>query len=164
MVKNFLVFLFLFLSVHFFAQEANYGNIISTLKVQYPEIDFNEKLVSVIVWNSKDVQSREMNKEMYRVWQIYQEAKLTGGHKGVIFISISSDLEETPYTIARNKDLNKYSFSICDFKSFHKGGKLAQMGFSKPNSNVVYDSNGKLIFSNLATEDIFKSFNHLITR
>ena len=47
---------------------------------------------------------------------------------------------------------------------YNLNSKLSQMKLNKNMTNVVFDSNGNLIYTNLQTEAIFKSFNTLITR
>lgn len=155
---------FLLLSFAIHSQTFDYTAVRKVISETYPEIDFSNKLLAISVWNSNDKLSRDMNAEFYRTYHMYQNAKLSGGFKGVVFISISNDTDEMNFKIAEKKDALNFQFTLCDFRSYNLNGKLSKMGFTKNTSNVVFDSNGKLIHTNLQTEVIFKSFNTLITR
>ena len=105
-----------------------------------------------------------MNKEMIRVCEIYKSAKLKDGIKGIVFVSISSDDNEMQYAICMKKDNNNYQYSICDFKSFSNNSKLFKMEVDQSIKNLTFNNNGVLIYQNLETDHIFKSFNTLLTR
>lgn len=157
-----ILFFFTFLKVN--GQNNNYASIQKEITSTFPEINFSNKLLVLSIWNSNDLNSREMNKEIQRVYTIYQGAKLKDGLKGVVFVSISSDNNELQYSICRNKDLNTYNYSICDFKGYDKNSKLFNMSLDNNIKNIVYNSKGILVYQNLETDKIFKSFNSLLTR
>lgn len=148
-----------------YSQTADYFTIKNSISKTYPEIDFNNKLLAISVWNSSDIVSRELNKEFHKTWFTYQEAKLKGGLKGVIFISICSDEDELNFRISEKKDaISSYPYTICDFQSYKQKGKLATMKLDSSIKNIVFDINGNLIYQNLEMSTVFKSFNNLITR
>ena len=147
-----------------YSQTVDYFTIKNVISKVYPEINFNNKLLAISVWSSSDIVSRELNKEFHKTWFTYQEAKLKGGLKGVIFISICSDEDELNFRIAEKKDAISYSYTICDFQSYKQKGKLATMKLDSSVKNLVFDFNGNLIYQNLEMSTVFKSFNNLITR
>ena len=163
-MKKLVLLPLLFLSFVMHSQTIDYTAIRKVISETYPEIDFSNKLLAISVWNSTDKTSREMNAELHKTYTVYKDAKLSGGLKGVVLISISSDTDEMNFKIAEKKDALHFPFTLCDFKSYNLNSKLSQMKLNKNITNVVFDSNGNLIYTNLQTEGIFKSFNTLITR
>ena len=163
-MKKLVLLPLLFLSFVMHSQTIDYTAIRKVISETYPEIDFSNKLLAISVWNSTDKTSRDMNAELIKTYTVYKDAKLSGGLKGVVLISISSDTDEMNFKIAEKKDALHFPFTLCDFKSYNLNSKLSQMKLNKNMTNVVFDSNGNLIYTNLQTEAIFKSFNTLITR
>lgn len=163
-MKKIILIPFLLLSFVIYSQTFDYTAIRKVISETYPEIDFSNKLLAISIWNSTDRMSREMNAELHRTYTVYKDAKLSGGLKGVVFISISNDTDEMNFKITEKKDALNFPFTLCDFQSYSLNGKLSKMKCNKNITNVVFDSNGKLIYTNLQTEAIFKSFNTLITR
>lgn len=164
LMKKLILIPFLLLSFVMQSQTFDYIAIRKVISETYPEIDFSNKLLAISVWNSTDKMSRDMNAELHRTYTVYKDAKLSGGLKGIVFISISNDTDEMNFKIAEKKDALHFPFTVCDFQSYSLHGKLSQMKFNKNITNVVFDSHGNLIYTNLQTEAIFKSFNALITR
>lgn len=163
-MKSFLITIILFIGVSVKSQEISALTIKKVITESFPEIDFSNKLLAICVWNSQDASSREQNKEFNRTWETYKHARLKGGLKGVVFISISSDDNKMNLDIATQKDGLTNEYSICDFKGYETKGKLNSMDLKSNTKNIVFDNNGELIYNNLSTETIFKSFNSLITR
>lgn len=164
MYKIFLISLFVALFSIIRAQTINYSSIQKEINSTFPEIDFSNKLLVVSIWNSADITSREMNKEINRTFEMYKGAKFTNGLNGIVYISISSDNNEMQYSICMKKDSNAYQYTICDFKSFLQNSKLFNMELDPSIKNLTFNTNGLLIYQNLATNQIFKSFNALLTR
>lgn len=164
MYKIFLISLFVALFSIIRAQTINYSSIQKEINSTFPEIDFSNKLLVVSIWNSADITSREMNKEINRTFEMYKGAKFTNGLNGIVYISISSDNNEMQYSICMKKDSNAYQYTICDFKSFLQNSKLFNMELNPSIKNLTFNTNGLLIYQNLATNQIFKSFNALLTR
>lgn len=164
MYKIFLISLFVALFSIIRAQTINYSSIQKEINSTFPEIDFSNKLLVVSIWNSADITSREMNKEINRTYEMYKGAKFTNGLNGIVYISISSDNNEMQYSICMKKDSNAYQYTICDFKSFLQNSKLFNMELDPSIKNLTFNANGLLIYQNLTTNQIFKSFNALLTR
>jgi len=152
------------LSCQLSSQNLNYNMISNELKSSYPEIDFSNKLLVISHWNSTDPVLRENIKEFHRVCKIYEGAKLKGGLKGIVFVSISSDTEEIPYYICLKKDGINTRFLMCDFKAFSSNSELYKLGFSSEVKNVIFDYNGILLNKNIETNQIYSTFNALLTR
>lgn len=158
---------FILLSLFVFsakAQEINYFSIKKVITETFPDIDFNNKLLAVCVWNSQNALSREQNKEFNRTYNVYKGARLKGGLKGVVFVSVSSDDNKTNFDIAIQKDGLTYDYTLCDFKGYELNSKLNNMILNTSLNNMVFDTYGALILNNLSTETIYTSFNNLITR
>jgi hypothetical protein len=163
-MKQLVLISFLLLSLILRSQTFDYPAIRQVIEETYPEVDFSNKLLAISVWNSTDKTSRDLNTEFHRTHMVYKDAKLSGGLKGIVFISISNDSDEMNFKIAEKKDALNFPYTLCDFQSYGLRSKLSQMKLDKNISNVVFDSNGNLIYTNLQTTAIFKSFNTLITR
>lgn len=146
------------------SQNVSYSNIKKVVLETYPDIDMTNKLLAISIWNSQDVLSREDNKEFKRTCFVYEGAKLKGGLKGVVFISISSDVIKSNADIAITKDGLLENYVICDYKAFDSTGKLNKMGLNSSIKNIVFDTHGNQLFENIDNQQIFKSFNNLITR
>lgn len=164
MYKVLIICLFTVFSSSIKAQIINYESIQKEIKTTFPEIDFSNKLLVVSIWNLEDITSREMNKEINRTYELYKAAKFKDGLKGIVYISISSDNNEMQYSICMKKDSNVYQYTICDFKSFSQHSKLNNMELNPSLKNLTFNANGILIYQNLQTDQIFKSFNALLTR
>jgi len=139
------------------AQDANiYENVKSLLISQHPELDFKDKLLAIQFWSQGNQASRDCNIQFEKVYTTYYMAKLRGGTKGVITVLIDTEDTSTSAQISFGKDGIKNCLSL-------KLSELNSTNFSDP-SNFVFDSNGKLIYSNLKSDSIFPSFQALITR
>lgn len=127
-----------------------------------PTVDFNDKLVFISVWKSTDAESREINKEAYRVYKIYERAKLKDGEKGTVFISLNLDSDEQVRTFAIGKDSIEPSVVYTDANLI----EFVQSIFnsSNPKNNIVLNKNGTVQYFNISKDQIFPSLRNLITR
>ncbi len=127
-----------------------------------PAVDFNDKLVFISVWKSTDAESREINKEAYRVYKIYERAKLKDGEKGTVFISLNLDSDEQVRTFAIGKDSIDSSVVYADANLI----ECIQSAFnsSNPKNNIVLNKNGSVQYFNISKDQIFPSLRNLITR
>lgn len=164
MQKIIISFILIMSSFMLSSQNLNYNMINHELKSSYPEIDFSNKLLVISLWNSVDAASRDNHKEFNRICKIYEGAKLKGGLKGIVFASISSDIEDIPYNICLKKDSINTPYLICDFKAFASNSKLSKLGFTNVIKNVIFDYNGVLLNKNIETNQIYATFNSLLTR
>lgn len=127
-----------------------------------PAVDFNDKLVFISVWKSTDAESREINKEAYRVYKIYERAKLKDGEKGTVFISLNLDSDEQVRTFAIGKDSIDSSVVYADANLI----ECIQSAFnsSNPKNNIVLNKIGSVQYFNISKDQIFPSLRNLITR
>lgn len=151
-------FILAFVFAGFFASSQNpsYNQLVSIISQNLPNVDVSNKILSFVSWSAADATSRDVNKEFDRVGKIYQLAKLTNGSKGTIVVSCSIDNTSTA-TIAFNKDGINFALKInkADF---------AFLSNVTSNHNVVYDNTGAKIFEDLNQQQVFSSYNSLITR
>lgn len=138
------------------AQNPTYSQLVSVISAKLPGADVSNKIISFVSWSATNTQSREVNKEFNRVGAIYQGAKLRNGSKGTIVISCNVDDPSTA-TIAANKDGITFSTKI-------NRSEFNFLTAIPANANVVYDNTGAKVYENLTQQNVFISYNQLITR
>ena len=145
------IVLFTAFSAFLNAQSDAFLKLKNSIKESHPEINLENKLIAVNVWSANDQESREANKQFNRVYSIYEFAKLKGGLKGLVCITVNKDGDAT--SIILNKD---------------GATKLIQVNAveisSNTNSNFVFDDKGNEVYKNISSDKIFESINKLITR
>jgi len=149
-MKKIFTIAFLVLMVKANAQIDLFEKIKNKLKIEHPEIILDNKLIAVNIWSAANQDSREANKQYNKAYNIYEFAKLKGGHKGIVCVTINKTEENA--TIILTKD---------------GVGKLIEINNVKADetlTNIVFDENGNLVYKNLAFDKIFESVNKLITR
>lgn len=164
-MKNFvIIILILFFKSHLNAQHPteNFLSLKEAINNINPEVDFSNKLVFITVWKSSDSESRDLNKEAYRVYKIYENAKMKNGEKGTVFISLNLD------TVAQNRILavGKDSIDASTVYFAPELIKIIDLNFTSysPKSTIVYDKTGAVQYSNIEKDDIFSSLRKLVTR
>ncbi len=150
-MKKHVLFLFLLVSFLGKAQVNLFKQIKEAIALENPKINFDEKLLALNVWQASDSESREANKEFDRMYKIYEFAKLKGGLKGVVVAQLN--ISDETASIILNKD---GIVKLIPIKM--------DIGELKSRKNVVFNSNGDLVYENLQSQTIFKSFLNLITR
>ncbi|MBK8366454.1 MAG: hypothetical protein IPL10_03275 [Bacteroidetes bacterium] len=160
----FIITLVFLLRINLCAQESNQKfielkQVINTIN---SEVDFNDKLVFISVWKSTDAESREINKEAYRVYKIYERAKLKNGEKGTVFISLNLDSDEQNRVFAIGKDGLDASIVYSDSQTIDF--LHSQFNLSNPQNTIVFDKTGTVQYTNLPKDQIFNSLRNLITR
>lgn len=152
MKKINLILLFVAFNYFLNAQSDLFLQIKKIVKENYPEINLENKLISVNFWSVSDLESRESNKEFNKAYSTYEYAKLKGGLKGLVCVSVNNE-SEAALTIM-NKDGASKLISLSNTK------------ITNPNnaSNIVFDSNGNKVYENISSAKIVESFNKLITR
>lgn len=138
------------------AQSDLYFKIGTFLQKAYPEIITSNKLIAINIWNVDNLESRESNKSFEKAYKIYEYAKLKGGSRGFISILINKDNLSNIASIAILKDGIKKSLSlkIDELEALKNADFL----------NIVFDSDGKVVYKNLPSSKVFESVNQLITR
>lgn len=138
-----------------FSQADLYYKISRYLNMTHPEISLDNRLIALNVWSTSDNESREANKQFDKAYSIYEFAKLKGGNKGIVVLSISKDNLSTVATIALTKDGVKKMIAV-------KWEEIE--GISPDLSNIVFDSTGGTVYKDLPSGKVFESINQLITR
>jgi len=146
----------LFLCLLTTAQNPIYVKIKEILQSQHPELPLNDKLIAYNTWSLEDVESRERNKSFDNVYDVYQAAKLTGGRKGLIVVSIHLDgSTATAATTMYHDGVRKLVLV--------EGNKLKEVWHGAP-GNMVFDNSGNEVYRNLEAGNVGSAINKLITR
>ena len=140
----------------FKAQSALYQKVVAALKENHPEISISDKIVTVNFWSANDQHAREANKSFEKAYKAYIYAKLKGGVKGLIAITINTDANASEAAIVLRKD------GIIKTVLFDKA-QIKDLG-DLQSGNFVFNSLGFEIYKDLKPENIFQSINNLITR
>ncbi|MBS1638385.1 MAG: hypothetical protein JST26_20895 [Bacteroidetes bacterium] len=153
----------LFLGIQLTGQNnATFNELTKIIHDKFPELNISNKLISVCIWSSDNQTSRETNKEYQRLYNMYQNAILKDGRRGMVFISISSDKNETFFNIAVQKDGITKTIAITDLKGA-EAGMIKALGMQSP-GNAIYSSKGELFFKDLNKSNLQASVVSLLTR
>lgn len=147
-----LTILLLFLSSYIFSQENLYKKVKEQLTKEYPQLNLENKLLAINIWSVNDVTSRKANSELNKAVTTFGVAKLKGGLKGIVGVAICVDAGTGSAIILTKENLTKLN------SLENTGLEITQPG------NVIYDSEGKLIYKELLFTDIYNSVQTLITR
>ena len=153
-MKKAAIILFVFFAGKFLSQENLFQKIKEEIKKNYPELKLENKLIMINTWSVNDLKSREANAQLNKALVVYGGAKLKGGPWGIIGVLICKDGDLDAATVTLSKDkidkpLNIKQSENLQINSF---------------TNIVYDSGGKEINKNIASEKIYESIHQLITR
>ncbi len=150
-----------FMMSHLTAQNFS-GNDIRNVSLDLiPELNLQNKVLFINVWQSSDIASRENNKEFLRVSSIYEKAKLKNGAAGVAFINLSIDSELYNWIISTKKDS-----LISNYNLENTTGKYKSLAnyFDGKTGNMIIGNDGTIIARDIKKEDCFNLFKSLITR
>jgi hypothetical protein len=151
MKKTAILFLFVAFTNFLNAQSDLFLKVKKAIKENHPEINLEHKLIAVNVWLVSNQESRDANKQFNNGYKIYEFAKLTGGLKGLICVTVNKEGDAA--SIILNKD---------------GATKLIQLNALdvpvNTVSNFVFDENGTEVYKNIPSGKIFESINKLITR
>ncbi|MDP1802877.1 MAG: hypothetical protein Q8L81_16060 [Bacteroidota bacterium] len=147
-----LALLCLFIAFNSFlsAQSDLYVKVKKAMQEDHPEINLENHLVAVNIWSANNQESREANKQFNKNYSIYEFAKLKGGLKGLICVSINKEGESAAVLLSKD--------------GATKLIQLNSVEVTATPSNFVFDDQGKEIYKNIPSEKIFESINKLITR
>ena len=154
-----LLFWFIFLTIDLRSQTSDYNSIISYLQKNTKENTQN-RIIAINVWSASDKNSRDANMDLNNTCNVFSHAKLKGGDKGIIGVVICLDNDDVTSNITLKKD------GINNLIIIHSAtlSSLAQLSKKPSSYNVVFDSNGNMLFENIAANSIFNSIRNLITR
>ena len=123
---------------------------------QYPNTNIENTLLAINFWSVSDSKSRDLNKAFEKVANTYEFAHLKGGLKGIVVLLVNKDNLSSLANISLSKDGIKKSINL-------KSSDLKQHNSDLP-TNIIFDSNGKIIYDNLDAINVFEKINQLITR
>lgn len=152
MRKITLTLLFVASSIFLNAQSDLFSKVKKGLREIHPELNLENHLIAVNVWSANDAASREANKQFNKVYGIYEFAKLKGGLKGLICVTINKDGESASIILNKDGATKLIQLSNIDVASLNS------------NTNSVFDENGVEVYKNISSDKIFESINQLITR
>ena len=122
----------------------------------YPNTNIENTLLAINFWSVSDSKSRDLNKAFEKVANTYEFAHLKGGLKGIVVLLVNKDNLSSLANISLSKDGIKKSINL-------KLSDLKQHNSDLP-SNIIFDSNGKIIYDNLEAINVFEKINQLISR
>jgi hypothetical protein len=162
-MKTFFVILITFLQIQLNAQEPDRFTALKQAVIKInPEVDFTNKLVFISVWKSSDFESRELNKEAFRVYKIYKDAKLKNGEKGTVFISLNLDHDDQITEITTRKDSLDKEVIYTNLALLEE--LKSRYNLQAANNTILIDKTGDVKYTNLSKDQIFISLRNLITR
>lgn len=164
MKKIYLLFFLLFSCIISQGQNIHeqFENIKQLIKEADPKANIDDKLILVSFWSPNNNESRELNKEINRVSNIYKNAKLKGGKNGVYFFNYCIEENIMNYKLALKRDSldNKASYIQNETsKPLVNNFALTQVPYT-----ILFDSNGNVVQENTKKEDVFKLMSKQITR
>lgn len=152
-MKKSLIIAWVFLVNICAAQQTVYQKVSEAIAKSNPEIGLEDKIVLINLDRSPVQLNNKLYTELEKTATVYGTAKLKGGKKGVVCVTIVNDAEEE---VALNKEGYKSLVKI----------KLSEVeGLGGDNlRNIAYGSDGEVIFKNIEVKDVFESVHKLITR
>ncbi len=159
MGKGLLLKLFVIINFCGFAQTANFQDVKSFIQTYVSDVNLDNKLIALQVWSINSKESREQNKAFDKAYKTFEWAKLKGGNKGIMCVTICLDQSSTA-TIAFTKDgITKLkTISIQDISTVSSFQNITST------YNIVFDNKGQKVYESIPSEKIFSSIHQLITR
>ncbi len=138
------------------AQTPLFNKIKTLLQEQYPAIDVSDKLIAYNTWQLEDASTREKNEDFDKAHKIYHRAKLKGGTKGIVVVSVltNGSLATAKTTLAYDGCLMLIPLDFGDLRKELTGAP----------QNMVFDAEGQEVYRNLEAGQVAASINKLITR
>jgi hypothetical protein len=138
------------------AQTPSYNQLVSIVKEKLPNLDLSNKLIAIHFWSASNKVSRETNKQFDKAYGYWENAKLKNGTKGLVIISCNID-DVTTGSITAGKDgIVKMPLVNKNDYAFLKGIAVG--------TNLVYDNTTTKVYQDLTSDNVFNSFNQLLTR
>ncbi|MDP1800931.1 MAG: hypothetical protein Q8L81_06250 [Bacteroidota bacterium] len=139
-----------------------FENIKQLIKLADPKVNIDDKLIIVSFWTPANNESRDLNKEIKRVQNIYQVAKLKGGTKGLYFFNYCVAEDVLNYKVALKRDSLDARSSLIqneNNKELINNVSVAQVPLT-----ILYNSAGEVLENSIKKEDVFKLISKQITR
>lgn len=139
-----------------------FENIKQLIKQADPKANIDDKLIFVSFWTPANNESRELNKEIQRVQNIYQIAKLKGGSKGLYFFNYCVAEDVLNYKLALKRDSLQIRSSLIQNEETKP--LINNLSASQVPLTILYNSIGEVLDNNTKKEDVFKLISKQITR
>ncbi|MBL7912681.1 MAG: hypothetical protein JNJ41_16585 [Bacteroidia bacterium] len=139
-----------------------FENIKQLIKQADPKANIDDKLIFVSFWTPANNESRELNKEIQRVQNIYQIAKLKGGSKGLYFFNYCVAEDVLNYKLALKRDSLQTRSSLIQNEETKP--LINNLSASQVPLTILYNSIGEVLDNNTKKEDVFKLISKQITR
>jgi hypothetical protein len=152
-MKKLITIVLITMAQYIVAQHDLFTQITGQIKKDYPEINLENKLLIINTWSSSNLDQRDFNVQMNKALITFGSAKLKGGIKGIIGVVINTADDSNLATIILNKD---QANSVLPIDKTNL--QLENV------SNLVFDSQGKIIYSGLQASTVYNSIHQLITR
>jgi G:T/U-mismatch repair DNA glycosylase len=159
MGKGLLLKLFVIINFCGFAQTANFQDVKSLVQTYVSDVNLDNKLIALQVWSVNSKESREQNKAFDKAYKTFEWARLKGGNKGILCVTLCLDQSSTA-TIAFTKDgiTTLKTISIQDISNTASFQNLTST------YNIVFDNKGQKVYESIPSTKIFSSIQQLITR
>jgi hypothetical protein len=139
-----------------------FESIKQLIKEADPKANIEEKLIMVSFWSPDNKESRELNKEINRVSNIYKSAKLKGGKNGVYFFNYCLDEDLMNYKLAIKRDSLNINASFL--QNENSKTIIKSLEINQPSQTILFNSIGDVIEVNTKKEAVFKLMSKQITR
>ena len=151
-----MLLLFILLCGTGLAQNPLHTRILELIRTQYPNISTTDKLIAYNAWGLEDQQGRDRNQSFDKAVSIYANARLKGGLKGLLVVSLCTDAAKGIAATVLEAD------GIARLLVLDKND-LGEIFAGAPR-NMVFDASGAEVYRNLDAGEVLTSINKLITR
>ena len=153
------VFLFVFSNICVQSQTSDYNVLLSYIQTN-TKLSTENKIIAVNYWSAGNKISRDANVDLKSACDVFKNANLKGGSKGMIAIVICLDNDDVTSDITLKKDGVTHVLTI-NASELTQTSLLAK---KTEGNNVIFDSNGNIIHENFSDVTFFESIRNLITR
>lgn len=154
MKKIYLTFFFFSFYLFSGAQADLFQELKKIIKETHPEMNLEDKLIAYNVWSIDNAESREANKAFEKAYTVYEKAKLKGGSKGIVVVSVNKDNLSSEAMIISSRDGIAKVITV----------KLSEVDRIAAHNNGVFDAQGQEVYKDLSSQTVFSSIHKLITR
>lgn len=162
-MKKLGIFWGLVLLLSFSRAQTDFSGLKNYILEKHPEMDLQDKLIMVNVWTSDNADSRKLNKEMQRCFNIFKVAYLKNGVRSVAFVSINIDpiVSTGEITCSRDSVSSKHYFNEPQGFS---SPILKNLAISKLPGTILFNSQGEILYRDFPLEQVQSNLVYQITR
>lgn len=155
----FLLSWFVFSTINLQSQTSDY-NVLTSYIQTHTKLSTENKIIAVNFWSANNKPSRDANVDLKSTCDVFKNAKLKGGSKGMIAIVICLDNDDVAADITLKKD-GVHQIITINASELSQTSLLSK---KTEGNNVIFDSNGVVVNENFSTTTFFESIRNLITR